>query len=147
MNTTASRGLIALVATPLVAAGLLTSAVEMSAVAHAATAVPGVNTRMSGMVLSKEYITEQKEEHGASAKPIDLQMQQQAGQTDSPAKQEANELKGDIKAEEVKEDALNKVESLANVQTPQPKAHAYQLKNRIHKHIGMMKAGFSQVGR
>jgi hypothetical protein len=127
MNTTASRGLIALVAAPLVAAGIVTSAVEMSAVAHASSVVPGVNSRASGMALSKEYIAEQKEEHGASAKPIDLQMQQQAAQPDSPATQEAHELKGDIKAAEVKEVALNTVESLANVQTPEPKSHAFVL--------------------
>ena len=74
-------------------------------------------------------------------------MQQEAAQPDSPAKQEANELRGDIKAEEVKEDALTKVESLANVQTPEPKSHAYVLKNPVHKRPGMMKAGFSQVAR
>lgn len=147
MNITASRGLIALVAAPLVAAGIVTSAMEMSAVAHAAGVVPGVNTHASGMVLSKEYIAEQKEEHGASAKPIDLQMQQDAAQPGSPTKQEANELKGDIRAEEVKEVALNTVEQLANVQTPEPKSHAYVLKNPVHKHLGMMKAGFSQVAR
>jgi hypothetical protein len=99
------------------------------------------------MTLSPEYVSEQKEEHGGSAKAIDLQMQQQASQPDSPAKQEANELKGDIKGGEVKEDALKTVESLANVQTPEPKSHAYTLKNPIHKHLGMMKAGFSQVAR
>lgn len=147
MNTTASRGLIALVAAPLIAAGIVTSAVGMSAVARASSVVPGVNTHASGMVLSKEYIAEQKEEHGASAKPIDLQMQQEAAQPDSPAAQEKNELMGDIKAAEVKEVALNTVESLANVQTPEPKSHAYVLKNPVHKHLGMMKAGFSQVAR
>lgn len=147
MNTTASRGVIALLATPLVAAGILTSAVEMSAVAHAATAVSGVNAKASGMVLSKEFTSQQKQEKGGAAKPIDLQMQQEATQPDSPAKQEANELKGDIKAEEVKEVALNTVESLANVQTPEPKSHPYRLKNSISKHRGMMKAGFSQVAR
>jgi len=147
MNTTASRGVIGLVAAPVAAASIFASALVVSAVAHAATAVPGVNTRTSGMVLSKEYTSERKEEHGAPAKAIDLQLQQQAAQPDSPAKQEASELRGDIKAEEVKEDALNKVESLANVQTPEPKSHAYVLKNPVHKHLGMMKAGFSQVAR
>lgn len=147
MNTTASRGVIALVAAPLIAAGIFTSAVEMSAVAHAATAVSGVNAKASGMTLSKEFVSLQKQEKGAAAKPIDVQMQQEAAQPDSPAKQEANELKGNIKAEEVKEVALNTVESLANVQTPQPKSHPYTLKNSIRKHEGMMKAGFSQVAR
>ena len=109
--------------------------------------IPGVNAHASGMTLSPEYVSDQKEEHGASAKPIDLPMQQQASQPDSPAKQEANELKGDIKGGEVKEDALKTVESLANVQTSEPKSHAYALKNPIHKHLGMMKAGFSQVAR
>jgi hypothetical protein len=147
MNTTAPRGLVALAAAPIAVAGIFANMVGMAAVANASTVVPGVNTHSSGMVLSKEYTAEQKEEHGASAKPIDLQMQQEAAQTCSPAKQEANELKGDIKAEEVKEVALKTVEQLANVQTPEPKSHAYKLKNPIHKHMGMMKAGFSQVAR
>jgi hypothetical protein len=146
MNTTASRGLVALAAAPIAAASIFANVLGTSAVANAATAVPGVNVHTSVMVLSKEFRSEQKEEH-ASAKPIDLQMQQEAAQPDSPAKQEANELKGDIKAEEVKEVALNTVEQLANVQTPEPKSHAYKLKNPIHKHLGMMKAGFSQVAR
>jgi hypothetical protein len=147
MNTTASRGVTLLVTAPVAAASIFASTLGLSAVADAATAVPGVNTRTSGMVLSKEYTSEQKKEQGAPAKPIDSQMQQEAAQPDSPAKQEANELRGDIKAEEVKEDALNKVESLANVQTPEPKSHAYVLKNPVRKHLGMMKAGFSQVAR
>ena len=147
MITTASRGLIALVPARLAAASIFANVLGVSAVAHASTVIPGVNAHISGMVLSKEYIAEQKEEHGASAKPIDLQMQQEGTQPGSPSKQEANELKGDIKAEEVKEVALNTVESLANVQTPEPKSHAYKLKNPIHKHLGMMKAGFSQVAR
>ena len=147
MNTTASPGLVALVAAPLAAACIFANVLGVSAVAHASTVIPGVNAHSSGMVLSKEYIAEQKEEHGVSAKPTDLQMQQEAAQPGSPAKQEANELKGDIKAEEVKEVALNTVEQLANVQTPEPKSHAYVLKNPVHKHLGMMKAGFSQVAR
>jgi hypothetical protein len=147
MNTTALRGLVAMVAAPIAAAGICANVLAVSAVAHASTVIPGVNAHASGMTLSPEYVSEQKEEHAGSAKPIDLQMQQQASQPDSPAKQEANELKGDIKAGEVKEDALNTVESLANVQTPEPKSHAYALKNPIRKHLGMMKAGFSQVAR
>ena len=43
--------------------------------------------------------------------------------------------------------AIAAVEQLANVQTQEPKSHAYDLKNPIHKHVGMMKAGFSQVAR
>jgi hypothetical protein len=147
MNANPSRGLIALVAAPVAAAGVVASAFGVSAVANAASVVPGVNTHMSGMALSKEFIAEQKEEHGASARPINLPMQQQASQPDSPAAQEANELKGDIRAGEIKEVALKRVESLSNVQTPQPKSHPYVLKNPIHKHLGMMKAGFSQVAR
>jgi hypothetical protein len=147
VNTTTSRGLIALVATPIAAASILAGALATSSAANAASVVPGVNTHTSGMELSKEYIAQQKDEHGAAVKPIDLQRQQEAAQTDSPAKQEASELKGDIKAEEVKEVALNTVESLANVQTPEPKAHVYKLKNPIHKHLAMIKAGFSQVAR
>ena len=143
MNTTASRGLISVVA----AAGMLASTLGISAVANASSVVPGVNTRTSGMVFTKEYTTAQREEHGASTKPIDLQMQQQAAQSGSPAAQEADELRGNLMAEEVKENALKTVESLANVQTPEPKSHAYVLKNPVRKHLGMMKAGFSQVAR
>ena len=147
MNTTAPRGRIGLVVAPVAAAGIFASTLGISAVANAASVVPGVNAHTSGMQLSREYITQQKEEHGAAVKPIDLQMQQQASQPDSPAAQETNELRGNLMAEEVKEAALNKVESLACVQTPEPKSHAYELKNPIHKHLGMMKAGFSQVAR
>ena len=147
MKTTASRGLVTMAAVPIAAAGIFANVLGISAVAHAATAVPGVNVHSSGMVLSKEYMAEQKEEHGGSATPIDLQMQQEAAQPCSPAKEEANELKGNLKAEEVKEVALTTVEELANVQTPEPKSHAYELKSPIHKHLGMMKAGFSQVAR
>lgn len=143
MNPSASRGLIGLAAAGVVFASTL----GVSAVANASSIVPGVNSHTSGMVLSKEYVTQQKEEHGAAAKSVDLQMQQEAAQPDSPALQEANGLKGNVKSEEVKQDALTTVESLANVQTPEPKAHAYHLKNPVGKHLGMMKAGFSQVAR
>lgn len=146
MKVNTSRGLIGFVAGPVTAAGLIAGALGFADVAHASV-TPGVNAHASGMTLSHEYVAQQKQLHGAAVKPIDLQMQQEAAQPDSPAKQEASELKGDIKAEEVKEVALNKVESLANVQTPEPKSHAYKLKNPIHKHLGMMKAGFSQVAR
>ncbi|HKV17865.1 MAG TPA: hypothetical protein VJR50_02455 [Mycobacterium sp.] len=147
MNTIRSRGVLAAVAAPVAAAGLLAGTLGISAVANASSVIPGVNTRTSGMVLSKEYISMQKEEHGAAAKPVDLQMQQEASQPDSPAAQEANEVKGNLMAEEVKAAALAKVESLANVQTPEPKSHAYVLKNPVRKHLGMMKAGFSQTAR
>jgi hypothetical protein len=147
MNTTAWRGRIGLIVAPVAAAGIFASTLGVSAAANAASVIPGVNTQTSGMHLSQEYTTAQKEEHGAAIKPIDLQMQQQASQPDSPAAQEANELRGNPMAEEVKEAALKKVESLACVQTPEPKSHAYVLKNPVHKHLGMMKAGFSQVAR
>jgi len=147
MRTTASRSRVTLVAAPVAAAGILASTLGVSAVANASSVVPGVNTRTSGMVFSKEYTTQQKEEKGAAIKPIDLQMQQEASQPNSPAAQEANELRGNLMAEEVKEVALKKVESMACVQTPEPKSHAYVLKNPVHKHLGMMKAGFSQVAR
>ena len=146
MNINTSRGLIGFVAAPVTAAGLVAGALGFADVAHASV-TPGVNVHTSGMTLSREYVAQQKDEHGASAMPIDLQMQQEGAQPGSPSKQEANELKGNIKAEEVKGVALNTVESLANVQTPEPKSHAYKLKNPIHKHLGMMKAGFSQVAR
>jgi hypothetical protein len=146
MNTNTSRGLIGFVAAPVTAAALIASALGFASVARAGV-TPGVNVHASGMTLSKAYIAERKEEHGASPNPIDLQMQQEGAQPGSPSKQEANDLKGDIKSGEVKEVALNTVESLANVQTPEPKSHAYKLKNPIHKHLGMMKAGFSQVAR
>jgi hypothetical protein len=146
MNTRKSRGLFAFVAVPVTAAGLIAGALGFADVAYASV-TPGVDAQKSGMMLSKEYIAEQKGGHGASAQPIDLQMRQEGAQPGSPSHQEANELKGDIKAEEVKSIALNTVESMANVQTPQPKSHAYTLKNPIHKHLGMMKAGFSQTAR
>ena len=38
------------------------------------------------------------------------------------------------------------MESLENVQTPEPKSHVYALKNPIRKHLGLLKDGFSQVG-
>jgi hypothetical protein len=146
MNTNTSRGLIGFVAAPVTAAALIASALGFASVARAGV-TPGVDAHKSGMTLSKAYIAERKEEHGASPNPIDLQMQQEGAQPGSPSKQEANDLKGDIKSGEVKEVALNTVESLANVQTPEPKSHVYKLKNPIHKHLGMMKAGFSQVAR
>ena len=146
MNTTTSGGLVGFVAATATAAVLIVGALGLADVANASV-TPGVDAHKSGMTLSKEYTAEQKEVHGASAHPIDLQMQREGAQPGSPSKQEANELKGDIKAEQVKEVALNTVESLANVQTPEPKSHAYTLKNPIHKHLGMMKAGFSQTAR
>jgi hypothetical protein len=146
MDINTSRGLVAFVATPVTAAGLFAGALGFANVAHAGV-TPGVNVRASGMTLSREYLAQQKEEHGKTATPMEQQSEQQNKQPDSPGEQEASELKGDIKTEEVKGVALHTVESLANVQTPEPKSHVYELKNPIHKHLGMMKAGFSQVAR
>ena len=122
MNTTIPRGLIGVVATPVAAAGIFASALGLSAVAHA-SAVPGVDTHRSGMVLSREYAAQQKQEHAKAGAPIELQRQREGQQSDSPAKQERSELKLDLKAEEQMEGALKTVESLANVQTAEPKAH------------------------
>jgi hypothetical protein len=146
MDTNTSRGPVAFVAAPVTAACLFASALGFANVAHAGV-TSGVNVRASGMTLSREYVAQQKEEHGKSATPMERQSEQQNKQPGSPGKQEASELSGDIKAEEVKEVALHTVESRANVQTPEPKSHVYELKNPIHKHLGMMKAGFSQVAR
>jgi hypothetical protein len=146
MDINRSRGLVVFVAAPATAAGLFAGALGFANVAHASV-TPGVNVRAFGMTLSPEYVAQQKEEHGKTATPLEQQSDQQNKQPDSPAKQEASEVKGDIKADEVKEVALHTVESLANVQTPEPKSHVYELKNPIHKHLGMMKAGFSQVAR
>ena len=146
MNINTSRGLIGFVAAPVTAAGLVAGALGIRGCRpcqrHTRRQCARVrDDAVAGVRCAAEGV------HGAAVKPIDLQMQQEAAQPDSPAKQEASELKGDIKAEEVKEVALNTVESLANVQTPEPKSHEYKLKNPIHKHLGMMKAGFSQVAR
>src|SRR5829696_2480383 len=97
MNTTASRGVIGLVAAPVAAASIFASTLGISAVAQAATAVPGVNTRTSGMVLSKEFTSGQKEEHGAPATAIASPVKQEAAPRDSPTKREANELRGESK--------------------------------------------------
>ena len=50
MNTTASRGLVAMVAAPLAAAGICANVLAVSAVAHASTVIPGVNAHASGTV-------------------------------------------------------------------------------------------------
>jgi hypothetical protein len=97
------------------------------------------------MVLSKEYVAQQKQEHAQPGAPIDLQRQKEGQQSDSPAKQERSELKLNLKAEEQKQGALRTVESLENVQTAEPKAHAYTLKTPVHKKPGLMRAGFSQT--
>lgn len=39
------------------------------------------------------------------------------------------------------------VRSLENDQTPEPKAQVYTVKNPVHKHLGLMKAGWSQMAR
>ncbi len=104
-------------------------------------------TATSRMVLSKEYTAQQKEEHAKAGAPIDQQRQREGQQPDSPAEQERSELRSDLMAAEVKEVALKTVESLENDQTPEPKAHVYALKKPIHKHLGLMKAGWSQMAR
>ena len=147
MNTTASRGLVALAAAPIAAAGIFANVLVYPPSPTRRRSSRGSMCTVPGWCCPRSTSREQKEEHGGSATPIDLQMQQEAAQPCSPAKEEANELKGNLKAEEVKEVALTTVEELANVQTPEPKSHAYELKNPIHKHLGMMKAGFSQVAR
>ena len=102
MNTTASRGLVAIVAAPIAAAGICANVLAVSAVAHASTVIPGVNAHASGMTLSPEYISEQKEEHGASAKPIDLQMQQQASQPTAPPSRRPTNSRATSRAERSK---------------------------------------------
>jgi hypothetical protein len=140
------RGLTAIVAAPVAAGEILAGALGLPAIAQASV-TPGVNLHTSGMTLSKDFQAQQKEEHGAADKPIDLQMQQEEKQPDSPARQEASELKGDIKAEEVKQAALKTVESQENDQPAEPKAHVYALKNPIRKHLGLLKDGWSQAAR
>lgn len=146
MYTITPRGLIGLVITPIAAAGIMASALGVSAVAHASV-IPGVDTHKSGMVLSREYLAQQKQEHAKAASAMDKQERQEERQTDSPAEQERNEIKGNLKAEEVKEAALKTVEELQNAQPQQPKAHAYKLKNPIRMAPGLMRAGWSQVAR
>jgi hypothetical protein len=144
MNTTTSRGFIALFAGPIAAAGIVAGGLGVAAVAHAST-TPGV-TAKSGMVMSKEFVAQQQELQGGAAKPIDLQMQQEAKQPDSPTKQEHSQLKGNLKAEEQKQDAMTAVESQENDQSAEPKAQVYTLKTPVHKKLGMMHAGWSQMG-
>ena len=141
MNKTTSRGFIALFAAPVAAAGIVAGGLGVAAVAHAST-TPGV-TAKSGMVLSKEFVAQQQ---GGAAKPIDLQMQQEAQQPDSPTKQERSQLMGNLKAEEQKQDAMTAVESQENDQSAEPKAHVYTLKTPVNKKLGMMHVGWSQMG-
>ncbi len=140
------RGLTAIVAAPVAAGGILAGALGLPAIAQASV-TPGVNLHTSGMTLSKGFQAQQKEEHKTSSSPIDAQTQQEEHQSDSPAKQERFELKGDLTAEEVKQAALKTVESQENDQTPEPKAHVYELKNPIRKHLGLLKDGWSQAAR
>jgi hypothetical protein len=144
MNTNTSRGLIGFVAAPVTAAAVMAGAVGFASVAHAGV-TPGVNVHASRMMLSRESLAQQKQVHGKSAAALDQQRQQEEKQSDSPAKQEASELNGDLKAEQVKQTALKTVESLANVQPAEPKAHTYALKTPIHKPVSLMRAGFSQM--
>jgi hypothetical protein len=146
MNTIASKGIVALASVPVAAAGVVAGIFALPDVAHASVAA-GVNTRTAGMVLSKEYTAQQKEERGAPSSAMDLQTQQEEAEPDSPAKQERTELKGDMKAAEVKEGALKTVESQENEQTPEPKAHVYTLKTPVDKKLGLMHGGWSQTAR
>ncbi|HEX3287841.1 MAG TPA: hypothetical protein VHT50_25040 [Mycobacterium sp.] len=144
MNTTTSRGFIAVVAAPFAAAGIVAAGLGIAAVAHASTA-PVVSAK-SGMVLSKEFAAEQQEEQGGAADPIDLQRQQEAKQAASPNKQQHSQIMGNLKAEQQEQGALNKVESLENDQPAEPKAHVYAVKAPVHKKLGLMHAGYSQMG-
>lgn len=145
MNTTTSRGLVAFVAAPVAAAGIIAGALGLSAIAHAST-TPAVGPK-SGMVVSREFVAQQKQEQNKTAQQMDLQQQEEEAQPDSPAKQEHSELIGNLKAMEVKEVALKTVESLENDQPAEPKAHVYALKSPVHKHLGLMHAGWSQAAR
>ena len=144
MNTTTSRGFMALLAGPGAAAGIVAGALGVAAVAHAST-TPSVSAK-SGMVLSKEFVAQQQEQQGGAARPIDLQMQQEAKQPDSPTQQEHSQLMGNLKAEEQKQGAMTAVESQENDQTVEPKAHLYTLKAPVNKKLGMMHIGWSQMG-
>jgi hypothetical protein len=144
MNTTTSRGFIAILAGPVAAAGIMAGGLGLAAIAHAST-TPGVSAK-SGMVMSKEFVAQQQEEQGGAAKPIDLQTQQEAKQVDSPAQQEHSQLMGNLKAEEQKQDAMTTVESQENDQTAEPKAKVYTLKTPVNHKLGMMHIGWSQMG-
>jgi hypothetical protein len=144
MNTTTSRGFIAIFAGPVAAAGIMAGGLGLAAIAHAST-TPSVSAK-SGMVMSKEFVAQQQEEQGGAAKPIDLQIQQEAKQVDSPTQQEHSQLMGNLKAEEQKQDAMTSVESQENDQTPEPKANVYTLKTPVHQKLGMMHIGWSQMG-
>lgn len=146
MTTFAFRGLAAMVAAPVAVAGIVAGTVGSAAVAHAGVA-SGVNTRTSRMVLSHEYVAQRKQEQGTATTPLDEQQQDEEAQSDSPAEQEHSELMGDLKAAEVTEGAVKTVESLANVQPAQPKAHVYAVKAPVHNKVSLMHAGFSQVAR
>jgi hypothetical protein len=146
MHTTTIRALIAIVAAPVAAGGILAGALGLPAVAEASV-TPGVNEHTSGMVLSKEYLALQKEEHDKNSSAIDAQTQQEEHQPDSPAGQERLELKGDLKAEEMKLVTLKTVESPENDQPAEPEAHVYAPTNSARKHLGLMKGGWSQTAR
>ena len=144
MHTTTSRGFMAFVAAPLAAAGIVAAGFGMAAVAHANTA-PVVSAK-SGMVLSKEFDAQQQEVQGGATQAIDLQMQQEAKQADSPNKQQHWQIMGNLKAEQQEQGALNKVESLENDQPAEPKAHVYAVTAPVHEKKGLMHAGYSQMG-
>jgi hypothetical protein len=144
MFTTAFRGFVALVAPPIAAAGIMAGGLGVAALAHAST-TSGVRAT-SGMVLSKEFAAQQQEEQGGAPTAIDMQTQQEAKQIDSPNKQERLQLMGNLKAEEEKQNAMTAVESQENDQPAEPKANVYKLKTPVHKKLGMMHAGWSQMG-
>jgi osmotically-inducible protein OsmY len=141
MFTTTSRGLVAMIAAPVAAAGILAGGLGMAAIASAST-VPA----KSGMVLSKEFVAQQMQEQSSAAKPSKAEIQQQPQQLDSPTKQEHSQLMGNLKAEEQKQDAMSAVESQENDQPSEPKAQVYTLKTPVHPKPGMMHAGWSQMG-
>jgi hypothetical protein len=146
MSMITFRGVAAMVAAPVAVAAIVAGSVGPAAVAHA-TVAPGVNSRASRMALSREFVAQQKQEQRRATTPLDKQRQDEEAQSDSPAKQERSELSGDLKAAEVKEGAVKTVESLANVQPAEPKAHVYAVKAPVHDKVGLMHAGFSQVAR
>ena len=91
------RGLTAIVAAPVAAGGILAGALGLPAIAQASV-TPGVNLHTSGMTLSKEY--QARAEGGAQNELVSRSMRRRSRrntQSDSPAKQERIELKGDLR--------------------------------------------------
>jgi hypothetical protein len=144
MDTTTSRGLIAMIATPVAAAGIVAGGLGMAAIANASTS-PDMTSK-SGMALSKEFLAQQTQEQGGAAEAIDLQVQQEAKQPDSPNKQQRSQIMGNLKAEQTERSALDTVESLENDQPAEPKADVFTLETPVRKKMGLMHAGYSQMG-